>query len=237
MASGCLCSQLMGGEMDLCQECIGHLWLFERLTPEELGVLAERAMRKVFDPGDIIFQQGDPADKMFLIKGGRVRLDKITEDGSDFFLDIRKAGDFIGEYMFSEQESAFPVSATCMERTLICGFSREIFDSLVREYPNIGLEVIKRMSEQVASLTARVGSMSKANLEDRLYSVLSTVAREHGRESAEGYLIQFPLTHEDLGFLVGAHRVSITRAMKGLKQSGRIIKQGSTLLVPFGLSS
>ncbi|MDZ7759194.1 MAG: Crp/Fnr family transcriptional regulator [Desulfovermiculus sp.] len=233
MSSGCLCAQLMGGEMDLCQECIGHLWLFERLAPEELGVLADRAMRKVYDPGNIVFQQGDPADKMFLIKGGRVRLDKFTEDGSDIFLDIRKAGDFIGEYMLSEQESAFPVTATCMEKTLICGFTRDTFDSLVREYPNIGLEVIKRMSEQVASLTDRVGSMSKVNLEDRLYSVLSAVAKEHGRESDDGYIIQFPLTHEDLGFLVGAHRVSITRAMKGLKESGRIVKQGSTMLLPF----
>ncbi|MCF8105122.1 MAG: Crp/Fnr family transcriptional regulator [Desulfohalobiaceae bacterium] len=233
MSSGCLCSDLMGEEMDLCQECIGHLWLFERLAPEELVVLAERAMRKVFATGQTIFLQGDPADKMFLIKGGRVRLDKITEDGSDIFLDIRKAGDFIGEYMLNERESVFPVSATCMEKTLICGFSQEIFDGLIREYPNIGLEVIKRMSEQVASLTTRVGSMSKANLEDRLYGVLSAVAREHGREVPDGYVIQFPLTHEDLGFLVGAHRVSITRAMKGLKQSGRIVKQGRTMLLPF----
>ena len=233
MSSGCLCTHLMGSEMELCQECIGHLWIFERLAPEELGVLAERAMRKVFEPGDIIFQQGDPADKMFLIKGGRVRLDKITEDGADIFLDIRKAGDFIGEYMLNDQHSVFPVSATCMEKTLICGFTREIFNGLIREYPNIGMEVIKCMGEQVASLTARVGSMSKANLEDRLYSVLSNVAKEHGRESSEGYVIQFPLTHEDLGFLVGAHRVSITRAMKGLKASGRIIKQGNAMLIPF----
>ncbi|MCF8107840.1 MAG: helix-turn-helix domain-containing protein [Desulfohalobiaceae bacterium] len=46
-------------------------------------------------------------------------------------------------------------------------------------------------------------------------------------------LNQFPLTHEDLGFLVGAHRVSITRAMKELKQSGRIVSQGKTMLLPF----
>lgn len=85
----------------------------------------------------------------------------------------------------------------------------------------------------MSSLTSRVGSMSLGSLEERLYSVLNAVAREHGRESPEGYVIQFPLTHEDLGFLVGAHRVSITRAMKELKQSGRIVSQGKTMLLPF----
>jgi CRP/FNR family transcriptional regulator len=52
------------------------------------------------------------------------------------------------------------------------------------------------------------------------------VAREHGSRSQKGYAIQFPLTHEEPGFLVGAHRVSITRAMKALKESGKIIQEG-----------
>ena len=43
--------------------------------------------------------------------------------------------------------------------------------------------------------------------------------------------IQFPLTHEELGFLVGAHRVSITKAMKALKEGGRIVQEGRTLIL------
>ncbi len=60
----------------------------------------------------------------------------------------------------------------------------------------------------------------------------SQVAREHGAPSEAGLVIQFPLTHEDLSFLVGAHRVSITRAMKALRESGRIVQQGRTLILP-----
>jgi hypothetical protein len=40
------------------------------------------------------------------------------------------------------------------------------------------------------------------------------------------------LTHEDLGFLTGAHRVSITRAMKALKAAGKIIHQGKQIILP-----
>jgi CRP/FNR family transcriptional regulator len=75
--------------------------------------------------------------------------------------------------------------------------------------------------------------MSLTNLEDRLHRVLMNVAREHGVRSAKGFTIQFPLTHEDLSFLIGAHRVSITRAMKTLKQAGKIIQQGRELTLPF----
>ncbi len=44
-------------------------------------------------------------------------------------------------------------------------------------------------------------------------------------------IIDFPLTHEELGFLVGAHRVSITRAMKVLKESGKVVREGKTLIL------
>jgi CRP/FNR family transcriptional regulator len=233
MSSGCLCANRWAGELELRQECIGQLWIFDRLSKDELGVIAASAMRKLYHPGEAIFHQGDPAQSMFLLKGGRVRLDKFTEDGSEIFLDIRKGGDFIGEYMLTNQEAHFPVTATCMEKTVICGFTQEIFDRMVQDHPNIGLQVIKRMSEQVASLTSRMGSMTIANLEDRLYSVLTNVAKEHGRAEEAGYVIQFPLTHEDLSFLVGAHRVSITRAMKALKASGRVIQHGKAMVLPF----
>lgn len=84
------------------------------------------------------------------------------------------------------------------------------FEKLVLDHPSIGLQVIKNLSRRIDWLTSRVGSLSLTNLEDRLYSVLVNVAQEHGVKSPKGFVIQFPPTHEELGFLVGAHRVSIT---------------------------
>ncbi len=72
------------------------------------------------------------------------------------------------------------------------------------------------------------------SLEERLYRVLVNVAREHGIQSPEGLKILFPLTHEDLSFLVGAHRVSITRAIRALRKSGRVLQEGRNLIVQVG---
>lgn len=234
MSSGCKCTHLAGQESQVSPRCIGQLWLFEGLSAEEKGVLVEKAFRRIYAPGEAIFHQGDPADRMFLIKAGRVKLNKILEEGSEILLDIRKSGDFLGEGMLSDSEAEFPASGISMQETLICGFTREIFNNMITEHPNIGLQVIRQMGQQLDSLTARVGSMVISNLEERLYLVLSNVAKEHGRPEQEGYVINFPITHEDLGFLVGAHRVSITRAMKALKDAGKIVqKDRNSLLLPF----
>ena len=227
----CLCERIAGGDIGLSPACIGHLWIFQNLDPEEIEALSRVALRKKSVKGESLFMQGDSTDEMFLIKGGRIKLSKVFEDGTELTLDIRKAGDFVGENMFSES-GQYPVSAYCLEDTLTCGFSRSQFEELILKYPKVGLQVIKNLSERVSWLTSRVGSLAVTNIEDRLYRVLTSVAKEHGANSPQGVLIQFPLTHEDLSFLTGAHRVSITRAMKSLKEAGKIILEDRRLILP-----
>ncbi|WP_459924281.1 Crp/Fnr family transcriptional regulator [Desulfatiferula olefinivorans] len=227
----CLCEQIAGDDIELSPTCIGQLWIFQNLDSEEVEALSHEAIRKKSNKGESLFLQGDSADEMFLIKGGRIKLSKVHEDGTELTLDIRKAGDFVGENMFSD-EGEYPVSAYCLEDTLTCGFSRKQFEELILKHPKIGLQVIKNLSERVNWLTSRVGSLAVTNIEDRLFRVLKNVAEEHGTISSKGTIIQFPLTHEDLSFLTGAHRVSITRAMKALKETGKIIHEGKRLILP-----
>jgi CRP/FNR family transcriptional regulator len=227
---GCICNELVGKDVTLATTCVGHLWMFENLQPSELEALVAAAQRKQFKKGQTVFMQGFPGVEMFLIKAGRVKLSKLNEEGIELTLDIRKAGDFLGEQVLNE-EFDYPLTATCLEESLACGFSRQGFEKLILDVPNIGLQVIKNLSRRIELLTSRAETMTTSNLEERLYRVLTTVAREHGVKSLKGTAIQFPLTHEELSFLVGAHRVSITRAMKNLRDSGKIIQQGKTMIL------
>ena len=227
----CLCQQIAGKEMELAPTCNGHLWIFKGLASDDVQELSRQAMRKKMKKGETLFFQGDSANEVFLIKGGRIKLTKVLENGTELMLDLRKGGDFVGENMFSE-EGEYPVSAVCLEDTLTCGFTRSQFEDLVLKHPTVGLQVIKTLSERISWLTTRVGNLAVTNIEDRLYRVLSNVAKEHGTKSKKGLVIQFPLTHEDLSFLTGAHRVSITRAMKALKEAGKIILENKLLILP-----
>ena len=227
----CKCQQIAGDDIELSLTCIGSLWIFKNLDKAEIGALSQDALRKRSSKGQALFLQGDPTDEMFLIKGGRVKLTKVLQNGNELTLDIRKAGDFVGENMFAE-EGHYPVSAYCLEETLTCGFNRSQFERIVLDHPKIGLQVIKNLSVRISWLSSRVGSLALTNIEERLYRVLVNVAKEHGAKGPQGTIIQFPLTHEDLGFLTGAHRVSITRAIQSLKSAGKIIQQDKKMILP-----
>jgi CRP/FNR family transcriptional regulator len=214
--------------------CIGNLWLFSGLQPEELAAVAERAERRNFEAGQTVFAQGDPAKSLFLIKSGSIRLSRVTENGAEIIMDIRKPGDCLGEYILNDLNSAYnyPVSAWCMDKVTTCSFGRKAFEDMVLKFPAIGLRIIQTMAGRIAALSERIEAMSQVHLEEKIYATLMNVAREHGhRRSGGSYALDLQLTHEDLGFLVGAHRVSVTRIMKRLKQSGRISNDGKLLVV------
>ncbi|MDR2422485.1 MAG: Crp/Fnr family transcriptional regulator [Deltaproteobacteria bacterium] len=229
----CPCDRLKAGQADWSNACVGNLWLFEGLSLEELKALADKAHRARFQSGQAVFTQGDRARSLFLIKSGRIRLTRVMDNGAEITLDIRKAGDFLGEYLLNDlgQDYDYPVSAWCLEPVVTCGFSRPVFEELVLAYPAIGLKVIKNMAGRIASLTDRLEAMAQLHLEEKIYGVLLNVAREHGQKQEDRYILEIPLTHEDLGFLVGAHRVSVTRTMKRLVESGRVAKIGKSLVI------
>lgn len=214
--------------------CIGELWLFEGLAIDDLKALASKAIRAVYQAGQTVFVQGERAQSIFLIKSGHIRLSRTMQNGTEVILDIRKPGDCLGEYILNdlEDEYHYPVSAWCMEDVVICGFTRSVFEELVLTHPSIGLKIIRNMAGRITHLTERLDAMSQSHLEEKLFGVLLNVAREHGfADATGGYRLEMPLTHEDIGFLIGAHRVSVTRIMKRLKETGRISQAGRFLII------
>jgi CRP/FNR family transcriptional regulator len=231
LAMKCLCENSIPDGMVVSPKCVKDIWLFSEFENEDLAAFTSVGKRKVFRRGEAVFHQGDTADAMFLIKSGRIKLSKIFADGREVTLDYRKEGDTFGENMFGKA-TQYPVTAWCEEDSYTCGFKKSDFEQLILEHPSIGLRVIRKQSELIESLSTRLGDMAIPSLEERLYRILINVARDHGVAVDRGVRIQFPLTHEDLSFLTGSHRVTITKAIKKLGKAGKIYKEGRSYILP-----
>ena len=70
-----------GAGSRLHPRCFGQVWIFEGIPPEAWESLAGDLVRRRLSAGEDLFQQGEPAESMWLIKAGSVKLWKTTEDG------------------------------------------------------------------------------------------------------------------------------------------------------------
>jgi len=234
MDDACLCGRLGGPGFN--PRCFGEFWLFDGAPPEARAAIADRFARRRLAEGEDLFRQGEPAESMHLVKQGLLKLWKTSPDGRAVTLGIRKAGDFVGETVLLET-SEYPVNATCLEPTLTCGIDRKNFEALITIYPPMALAVIRNLSHQIECLSSSLDALSEPNLDDRLYKLLSNVAQEVGTRTSEGWRIEHVLTHEEMAFLVGAHRVSVTRALSKLRHAGKVRMAGKLLFVSDAIES
>lgn len=227
----CYCEDFVPQNSSISSACLKNIAIFDNISEKDFERFRNIGVKKTYRDGEALFVQGGPIEEIFVIKAGRIRLSKVLKDGTEITLDFRKAGDLIGEEAFSRSAS-YPLTAWAMEETLTCGFRLSDFNQLILDNPDLGLKLMGNMSKTILTLNARLGSAATGNLEDRLLRTLSNIAREHGKKTSKGYCMSFQLTHEELSYLVGAHRVSVTRALKRLRSSGKVIKENNRLILP-----
>jgi CRP-like cAMP-binding protein len=153
--------------------------LFQSLNETGLRALAERVKHRALDAGRLVFKEGEPADSMYVVLAGSVKIFLRDAAGKEVVLDTKKPGDYFGEMMLDHR----PRSASIMtlEESQFAVLSREDFQAFLHQHPEAAEQVIlnliritRGMNERArggASLAARVkgymerlGEMKPADL-------------------------------------------------------------------------
>ena len=118
-----------------------------QLPQEKWDELARAVEDLVVAPGTVIFRQGDPGDKFYLIRTGRVRV--FREDASlETELSVLQAGDDFGEMaLFMDEPRSATVAA--LEETRLMVLSKEQFQSILKDFPNVTFAFVRQMSERL----------------------------------------------------------------------------------------
>jgi len=118
---------------------------FRDLRPEHLQILLECARDESFAPGDVIFRQGEPADRLFLIEHGAVALENHDYPHREFVVQELTDGDVMGwSWLFSPFVWHFQARATA-PTTVIAFEAGHLLVQCERDH-DFGYEVMKRVS-------------------------------------------------------------------------------------------
>jgi rhodanese-related sulfurtransferase len=119
--------------------------VFETLPQEKWDELARAAEHRVVAPHTIIFMQGDPGDKFCIIRSGKIRVFSRSNDGFETDLSVLRAGESFGQISLLTGE-AMSANMETMEETHLMVFSKEQFESILKDFPDISLAFVKQMS-------------------------------------------------------------------------------------------
>ena len=121
--------------------------VLRQLPQEKWDELAQAVEDLVVAPGTVIFRQGDPGDKFYLIRTGSVRVFK-EDGGLETELSVLRAGDDFGEMaLFMDEPRSATVAA--LEETRLMVLSKEQFQRILRDFPNVTFAFVRQMSERL----------------------------------------------------------------------------------------
>lgn len=205
--------------------------LFANLSASELAALTGDFVPAHFAAGEVIFQQGDAGNALYLIEAGKVRIFVQNEDGQELSVNVCGAGDVFGE-MSVIDELPRSASAAAIEPTALLRLSRERFREHLRRSPQLGLAFMKALSALLRRSTRELDSLTLATLPTRLARKLMELADRHGAPEPAGIRVAMPLTQSDLASMLGATRESVNKALSRFRQNGLIRwEQGQLVIV------
>ena len=125
--------------------------LFEDLSPADLKQVAAIAEEELFADGDMIAQQGEPGDALFVIVSGEVSV-MIVKDGHHVEAVRRRSGEYVGEMSIINREPRMATLIASGDVRALC-IDQKSFEGLIRERPEVSLAVIKVLSKRLKEAT------------------------------------------------------------------------------------
>ena len=206
--------------MEKEEKLFSRIDILESLSSEEIEQLERRTPEVYLVRGQSFHTPAHAARVLFLLLKGRIQLYKAV-GGQELTLEVIEAGTIFGEATFAGRPQG--VYAEALEPSRVALASLDGLERLVRARPEVGLKIIKLLSERLYLYGSRMADVGLKEVPARLASLVLRLVESEGVVVGEDrYRIPTRYTHEQLATMIGAKRVAVTRAFATLKDAGAL---------------
>lgn len=197
-----------------------HFNLFDGMDDDSMKQVDTMSSMQSLKTHDPIYFPDEPSRAIFFLKEGHVKISRLTEDGREVILDVIGPGELFGELSLSEEGEPRSEIAEALDSAVICTIQREDFESLLRTNPELNLQITKRMGLRLRRIEERVTDLVFKDVKKRIASFLVRYAEEFGKTKQGVISIKTHLTHQEIAFLTGSARQTVTSMLNEFRAEG-----------------
>jgi CRP/FNR family cyclic AMP-dependent transcriptional regulator len=144
-------------------DSLSRIPLFKRLTPDELEQLAGEVDQVKYDADEIIFNEQDKGDALYVVEEGSVRIWVLDEDVKPVTLKELQPGEFFGELAVLDRGPR-STNATAMVETTLHRLSSDDFQKFLMEHPDVAIDVICEIGARMRQTNVLVSQRATRNI-------------------------------------------------------------------------
>jgi CRP/FNR family transcriptional regulator, cyclic AMP receptor protein len=204
------------GESNVSTNPLALVDVLEPLSEEKLERLAHRCPDIRLKKEEQFYRQEEHDSGLFLIKSGRVMVYKLSATGNQLTLVLLSGGTvFTGRRLRG-------LHARALEPSVVSFVQRGELERLIRESPEVGLRLIDLLADRLSLMDQGMSDVIHKPVRARLASLILQLLDSEGVVDREGYKLTIPYTHEQLGTMIGAKRIAVTKAFGHLREAGMV---------------
>ncbi len=197
-------------------ESLRRIELFRDASDRDLAALAEAAVRRVYQRGQVIVHVGDRRDGLFAIVEGDAGLYRSSIEGREILLATFTAGDIFRPSFLSPRLNPKSTFEATTDGTVAYWIPREALRRFAASHPDTAVRVLDLMDRRILALCDLIEELALCNVTARLAHTLAQLAEP------EGDRLIVRETHQQLAARIGARRDELTKAVRRLREEGLV---------------
>ncbi|MBI4823350.1 MAG: Crp/Fnr family transcriptional regulator [Nitrospirae bacterium] len=208
--------------------------IFNHLNESHLKEIALRCRSVSFKKGDVVFHMTSPSTDLYVVLQGKLKAERIDEEGAEIVLSHFEQGDFFGELSLIDAKgrSATIVAEEASELAIL---RRDVFLELLLKDSKIAVELIVTLADRLRKADEMIESLAFLAVGERLLKSLIEIGRHEGK-AEKGFIRVSKLTHKDLASRIGASREAVSKCMKTFASKGIIKESEGYILISDDIS-
>ncbi len=204
------------------------LWFFESvnlyntLCPHKVKAMAGTHVFDQYKRDQFIYFPDEPAEFIYMIAQGRVRLGHFSTEGKEIITSILTVGEIFGELAIAGEEKRKDFAQSMDADTRICKLSIHELKDLMYSDRELSFKVLKLVGLRLMKLERKLESLVFKDARTRIIEFLKDTAAWKGKKVGFETMIPTKLTHKDIAALTGTSRQTVTTILNELKEQNQI---------------
>ena len=176
-----------------------------------------------YDRNKTIFFPGDPAERVYFLTKGAVKLSRVYEAGEEITVALLRENSVFGvlSLLTGDKSDRFyhAVAFTPVELMSLQG---EQMSQALKEKPELSALMLRGLSSRILQTEMMIETLAHRDMGSRLVSFLLILCRDFGVPGQSGITVDLKLSHQAIAEAIGSTRVTVTRLLGDLREQDMI---------------
>ena len=213
------------------------LWYFESvdlydiLCPHKVKVMGDKHEFAYYKKDQFIYFPNEPAQYIYMIAEGRVRIGRYLDDGKEIVTAILGMGEIFGELALAGEEKRTDFAQAMDDKTTVCPLSIDELKQLMYGNQELSFKMLKLVGLRLMKLERKLELLVFKDARTRIIEFIKDSATWKGKKVGYETLVPTKLTHKDIAALTGTSRQTVTTILNELKEKNLINFDRKKILV------